>query len=516
MWRMVSWGWAMTPDPFDPCPYPSPRAWHREAFPVVERAVKSGHRAVVAGCTGAGKTDLIAVYVRHVLKTLRPGWVVVVTVPTQALVRQTVERLYKWGVKASPFYADEKTTGQVVVCCNPSVPPLANLLRSSGQRVGLLVADECHRGSGTADVLEPHFQIGLTGTPYKSAGPLEDWDALAFRYSLADALRDGVIVPPKFVHPTEDPDPNDLTAYDYTLGVCREAVGPGVVSATTIADAEWLAAELTSDGVPAAAVHSKLPRTRVEHLLGQLQVGALKCVTNVSLLVEGVDLPWLRWGCIRREEKASVRAIQHLGRYLRHDGERRWGDTVLPAKTEAVIYDRCNSYGLRDLNPDADFGEALAGMERRLARVEEPEKTETPLSPTVVVNELAAWIQELRIHTELFGEPPPDLWEDDRRTAYIGELRRYKEQRWRGLCRLSKPVSSALKALILSPTLERMPTSALADLVHLGRCCKEQERRQMSAIRKRGRGNPFHFRFKANQHLAEPPERAVAGIVPPE
>ncbi len=493
-----------------PDPYPL-REWQAAALPKIRQAVRERWRAVVSACTGAGKTDVIAAYLkRDVLPTLPGEWVVLVTVPTQALVRQTAARINRWcGPVAGEFYADRKEVQRVVVCCHPSVVSLSGWLAREGLRVALLVSDECHKLTGEAleavEALEPRTRVGFTGTPFRSAGPLEGWQSLAVRYALPDALRDGVIVPPRFVWPEEEQDPDDLLAEEYTIGVCRSAVGPGVVSAVDIEDAEYIARALTAAGVPCAAVHSKLPRVVNDDRIGQLSAGYLKCVSNVGLLVEGVDLPWLRWGCIRRPEKARVRALQHLGRYLRHDGERRWGDQVLPAKTEAVIYDRCNSYGMRDLAPGADFGEAIGEVEERLAGVtrEVPEESETMLPETVVIDRLTAWLLDARIQAQLWGaEPAKGPRHGPAQGWQVRALLAMKERRWRGVSRLPKKQREAVKDLINNEErLAAMPAAALTDLISI---CENAHRRWVDEKARTGA-----WRWRVPGFMPEPPE--VAG-----
>ena len=500
----------MTADPWAGAPYP-PRAWQTSALPVAMRALRSRHKAVISACTGAGKTALFAAITRRILTTLDDGWVVVVTVPSQSLVRQTADVVDLWCGEgtAGRFYASSKTLGRVVVVCHPSAGLLVQELASAGLRVAVWLADECHRLGDVVAVMEsasPVTRLGFTGTPFRSVAHerLEAWDVVAVRYGLADALADGVIVPPRFVFPEHDSD-----HIDHTIAVAREAVGPGVVSAVDIEDAEWVAEELRRAGVRCEAVHSRLKPEENRARLERLERGDLKCVTNVGLLVEGVDLPWLRWGCMRREEKASVRAMQHLGRYLRCDGGRRWGGKNLPAKTEAVIYDRCNSYGARDLDPDAALGEAAEALEARMCAeaIGEPEPTETLLASTVAMTQLEAWLRELSIHAQLYGARRPEQVAGGVTEAQLRSLRAYSEQRWRGIRRLPKETREALKALILSPHLELMTAAGANDLLAVARAAVDRER----ALQKQF---GFSFRFPAGATTPGPPTFAVTSIKP--
>lgn len=302
------------------------RRWQAEALPLAIDAVKAGRKSVIHAVMGAGKSVLIA----EVLRACPPpdGWKHVVTAPKQSLVRQLCDVIDG----ATPFFADAKdTSGDVIVTCNPSVPHLPPM------QVALWVADEAHR----AVHVDSFAALGFTATPYTG---LAGFDSLLYSYNAQDAIQDGVVVPPDVRHwkgKTAEVDEIIVKM------IKRHTVGPGLVNAATIADAEAYAAYLTDNGIEAAAIHSQ-NKPHHRQVLHELEHGPLRCLVHVDLLTEGVNLPWLRWLAMRRPRTSRVAFCQEVGRVLR----------AHPGKDSAVILDPLDLFNEFDL----DY-EAIVGME---------------------------------------------------------------------------------------------------------------------------------------------------------
>lgn len=386
-----------------------PRRWQRDALPAITVAVRARKRAIVSAIMGAGKSVLLSELA--FLASSRPGArVVVVGVPTQALVRQlsaTAERRIGAG-RVGQWFADRKQHRPVIVACYDSMPGLAVELAARGTPCGLLICDEVHQTQaetvrGAIAALAPAWCIGFTATPYRSDGRerLEDWDEIAYSYSLGDALKDGVLVPWRTVNfDGEGEDDADHVVLDM---IRRHAGGPGIVSAKTIEDAEQYAAYLRERGVRAEAVHSTLPRAardlRIEWL-GACPSGETRCLVHVNLLSEGVDLPWLRWLGMRRPVEARVRFVQEIGRVLR----------AHPGKTEAVLLDPHDLLGLHGIAHEPMLGPGGECSERLDPRGEGEgeEKVRLPavLPPAVAIDAATRWARALLLSLQAHGLAP--------------------------------------------------------------------------------------------------------------
>lgn len=324
------------------------RRWQAEAVPAAQQDILDRGCGVTVATTGAGKSVFLAEIVAWFIGAglMTEGARVVVTTPSIRLVDQlagTIEarigaenvgRYYTHGKQVEPL---------VLVCCTASARDLAAHLAAQEADVALWLADEAHKtatdqltedldAATPRDVFHADRRHGLTATPFLSDDrkriPL--FRRVTYRYSPAEALREGVIVPWRFVGWPEDRPPEEVdTACVEMIRALGPDRGPGVVNARNIEDAEAYAARLTGAGIRAEPIHSRMRASEQAAAVERLRVGELDAIVHVAMLVEGVDYPWLRWGCFRRLIGSRVRFIQELGRYLRSS----------PGKTEAVILD---------------------------------------------------------------------------------------------------------------------------------------------------------------------------------
>lgn len=303
-----------------------PRGWQAEALPLVLRGINSGEAVIVSAVMGSGKSVLIA----EVCASGRGR--VVVTVPTIALVEQLAATIgARCPGEVGAYYTSRKdVAARIVVVCIASLPAYVEAAEHLGPPA-LWIADECHKTEART-VLESHAllrpvrSLGFTATPFRSDEheDLSLWSKVVYSYGVKEASRDGVIVPFVLEYWTGERMPLD----EACVQMIERALprGPGLVNARDIGDAEAFAARLTHANIRAAAVHSRMPAQAVAGRIEALRTGALDVLVHVNLLTEGVDLPWLRWLCLRRAVRSAVRFCQEVGRVLRaHPGkDRAW------------------------------------------------------------------------------------------------------------------------------------------------------------------------------------------------
>lgn len=327
-----------------------PRKWQEECLPICLASIKSKEKGLVHATMGAGKTKLLV----EICASGRGR--VLIIVPSIRLVDQTFkvvdERLPG---QCGTFYTYSKDTWQrIIICCSNSIPALLNDPTWPGPP-DLLIIDEAHKSEcsiirDSFDRLSPKKLIGFSATPYRSKEDerLQLFEREIFSYGVAEALRDGVIVPFRQI-PWTGPDGANLD--DCCVTMAQDAVrhGPGLVNALNIDDAEMFATRLNTAGIRATAVHSRLSRAAQATAMENLRTGRLQIVVHVSLLTEGVDFPWLRWLLMRRPVSARVRFAQEIGRVLR----------AAPGKTEALLYDPHDLLGQLALSYEAVIGLAM-------------------------------------------------------------------------------------------------------------------------------------------------------------
>jgi superfamily II DNA or RNA helicase len=328
------------------------REWQRQAL---HRCTleDSPDRHIVTAIMGAGKSVVIAL--------LCASWrgPVVVTAPTIALVEQlsaTIEHVT--GEPVGQLYTGAKTTARITVVCLPSIE------LAPTEPGTLWIADECHRTErapvGDYDA-HPVHRIGFSATPYRADdGGLSLWTGEHLRYTVGDALTDSVLVPMRVHYLTGS---GLVDRNQACIDWVAAQDGPGVVSADSIADAESFCEALQGAGVPTLCVHSRMPRKAQRNALRALEGGSAKALVHVRMLVEGVDLPWLRWLCLRTPRGSRVAYSQEIGRVLRSH----------PGKTHADIFD---PYGVtleHELQDAAAVCDAATGIEAA-----EPEQAPEP------------------------------------------------------------------------------------------------------------------------------------------
>jgi len=349
-----------------------PRRWQEESTALVLRhlRLKPDVPCIVRAVMGSGKSAVIASLLCSL--KIEKDEVAVVTVPTQLLVRQLHRELLQW---FKPFY---RKTGRyfarckewnvpVVVCCIDSLANLTRVLRENNRKVCLWIADEVHRTENATvldvyDDFAPERAVGFTATAFRASKEesLSLWRKLLYDYGPSKALKDGVVVPYRV---SQYEGAGSVMRDQACLEMVKSAKGPGLVNADGIEDAEKFSQYLCHNGVRSEAVHCNSGLTFLRNSLKRLARGELDAVVHVSLLAEGVNIPWLRWLCMRRCVASRVRFCQEVGRILRSSKD----------KKEAVIYDPHDLFGLFKLDYRAVLGgEASNGDGDDLPAIPDP------------------------------------------------------------------------------------------------------------------------------------------------
>jgi len=270
-------------------------------------------------------------------------------------------------------------------------------LAERGRKVAVMIVDEAHSSEAatlkkTIPLLNPRVLVGFTATPFRSA-PSETvslFDRILYRYTMDDALRDGVLVPLRHIRYEGVLEPGSLNAEVLRM-LTEHAEGPGIVSAASIADAEAYAVYLTDRDWPALAIHSRLKQSEQEARMAKLEHGEIRTLVHVSLLAEGVDLPWLRWIALRRKVKASVRFWQEVGRVGR----------TYPGKTEGLVFDPHLLTGIHgtangEVNIGAALDQLIKEQEEKTPETKERRERERAEQEVIALDLLLEYLGDLR------------------------------------------------------------------------------------------------------------------------
>lgn len=337
----------------------TPRAWQAEVLPLIldYLAAPSPEKGkAVCAVMGAGKSIVQAEVCRLAHATC-PDQAIVVVAPKTRLVTQLKKTISKvCGPRVSVARYDgygKNARADVIVTTTNSLAKLGGVLKKWGRKTRLLIIDECHRSEsttclqGAAEVAASHV-LGFSATPWRAklGERLTLFDDLLYSYSMADALRDGVLVPPRLhLWTDEDQKETGIVAGDdgadaVVMHWLKTAAKPCLVSAHSIDDAEAFAARINNElGISAAAVHSRVTEADQTAIIERVESGDLDALVHVSLLSEGVDIPALRSLIMRRRVSSSIRYPQEVGRVLRTDpaGGKTYADVYDPHAASAVL-----------------------------------------------------------------------------------------------------------------------------------------------------------------------------------
>lgn len=394
-------------------PYP-PREWQSIAVQKARDALEKQGIAsgVISAVMGAGKSAVIG----ELCYTYagKDDQIVVVTTPSLNLVHQLAETLTTYcDAVVGKYYGKEKQIMPVTVCCMKSALSLAAKMEIERIKCRLWIADEAHKTECATmkqayAALMPSRAIGMTATPFRALKheELSLWTSMIYEYSPADAIKDGVVVPPKVVS-YDGPEQTIDQACVYMITKALETYGPGIVNAQTVDDANNFARVLWSNNIPASVVHSKQSNAVNEHNIAQLKDGKIKAIVHVDMLAEGADFPWLEWLCLRRPVKSRVRFCQEVGRVLR----------TSPGKAHGLVLDPHDLFDGMGLSGDYDavlagggggddrpvHQEAAEDIERVLETIKTGEPMAREAMMAIVLSPAIAWIRSTKMALKSLG-----------------------------------------------------------------------------------------------------------------
>lgn len=366
------------------------RSWQFAAIAAVEPMLADS-RPIVQAVMGAGKSVVIAELCGRAVSHEHD---VVVTVPTQDLVRQLASSIARWtGLPVGQWYAGKQTLEAVTVVCQASIHVYEAARTSTRPR--LWIADEAHRTEcetmRTWDA--PPMRVGFSATPWRSlkTESISAFDTLAYVYSAADAYRDGHIVKPHVMHASAGDIDEVVREWVHMM---RRDVGGGVVNASSIADAEMFARSLE-----AIAVHSEGPHD-ADMARAVIRDGGV--VVYVDMLAEGFDCPEIRWMALRRPVGSRVRFAQEVGRGLR----------AAPGKSTCPMLDVHDLWSVHSMSWQAALGETDDAVIPALKLDLFAEKTGWPgqgpphereRMPGVLLSPLRSWLRHERVQALFEG-----------------------------------------------------------------------------------------------------------------
>lgn len=345
----------------------------------IERArgeFRQGAKSVlIIAPTGSGKTVMASDIIRSAVER---GSRTLFLAHRRELIRQTADKLYRFGVRFGVIMAGERMALQER-CQVASIQTLRNRQDVVGA-VDLIFFDEAHHAAADTyqQVLKWYPQarvVGLTATPWRQDGKgLAELFAASVIAAKPAELRDAGWLCPVggWAYEALDTSGAQVRGGDYVqaslagAALSKKLLGDvvaeyqqhaagkrGLVFAASVEASERMALMFREAGVPAEHVDGTTPKEERDAILRRLQSGETLVVSNCNVLTEGFDCPELEVGMLARPTLSLTLYLQMVGRFLR--------PSAATGKTVARLHDHASllamhghPYAERDYLPMAD------------------------------------------------------------------------------------------------------------------------------------------------------------------
>jgi superfamily II DNA or RNA helicase len=318
------------------------RPYQIESVQAAQQCLASSSGCLLVLPCGCGKTEIA---VRLIETLAREGGALVIS-PLDTLVSQTASRLRLRGVRCGIEMASLKSEEPVTVASYKSLISRSRFEKFVG--VELVIVDESHLNYSkrAIEILTALRDggakiVGLTASPDRMTGdPLtEFYGPVPYFYTLADAINDGWLVPPRvwltvageldlsqFDEGSGDFNANRLAremARDANVQTVSQLVlqhhedDPSVVFCQGIIQAEKVRQVLARGGVEAAIVHSRMEEPERRMNLSLFEDGTLNVILNVGCLSLGWDAPIVKKVFMCKPTRSRVVYQQAVGRGTR-------------------------------------------------------------------------------------------------------------------------------------------------------------------------------------------------------
>ncbi len=271
--------------------------------------------------TGTGKTICFSALVCDLF---RSGLRTLILAHREELLQQTFDKLTTAAPWITPYAAITQGPRQdrqhpVVIASVQTLAQPHRTERYAPGHFGALIIDEAHHAPAPTyrriiDALAPPRILGVTASARRgdAVGLDTVFEAVAYRYTLREAIEDGNLVDIRQLLVTTGTDLDSVTARrgDFNAQDLAKAVdtpernrlvaetwithGQGrkaIAFCTDVAHAENLAKAFQSFGVPAGWAYGDLAKNERRQVLADYRAGRLRVLCNCAILTEGFDDP---------------------------------------------------------------------------------------------------------------------------------------------------------------------------------------------------------------------------------
>ncbi|MFD1300737.1 DEAD/DEAH box helicase [Methylobacterium marchantiae] len=307
--------------------------------------------------TGAGKAFVIAALVREVIAARPEARVVIVTHTRELIAQNHRELMAYWPDAPAGIYSaglDRRdTTTQILFC---GIQSVWNRIEAIGA-FDVVVVDEAHliprngetrygRFLAALRAARPHLRVvGLTATPYRlDSGRLDEgegrlFERIVYEANVGDLIHQGYLAPLicKATATALDVSGVGKRGGDYVPSALEAAVNQDWITRAAVEEMAvfgrerraWLAfcagiahAEAVRDAVRAEGytcemVTGETGKRERDRILRDFSEGRLRCLTSVSVLSTGFNVPRVDLIALLRPTQSTGLYVQQVGRALR-------------------------------------------------------------------------------------------------------------------------------------------------------------------------------------------------------
>jgi superfamily II DNA or RNA helicase len=322
------------------------RPYQSVSIESVRAQLRAGkRRPILVLPTGGGKTLTAA---SILISAMSKGRRVMFAAHRKELIDQTVRAFERLGVTdIGVVRAQDRRFRPGAMCQIASVQTLVR--RKPIPNVDVVVIDECHRAlaKSYAQALFMAYPgatfLGLTATPCGPNGKAlgASFDALVVGATYSTLIAEGHIVEPIVFSTPTQADLSDVrtTGGDYNLEDLEKAVNRGslignivaewskhagslktVVFAVSVLHSRAITERFVAAGIAAEHLDGETPEDERAAILGRLERGETRVLSNVGVLCEGWDMPSVKGCVLACPTKSLVKFMQCAGRVLRPSG----------------------------------------------------------------------------------------------------------------------------------------------------------------------------------------------------
>ena len=327
------------------------RDYQEQARDAVIAEWEAGKRTMVAVATGGGKSEIFLSCAKWAYDN-GYGRVLIIA-HREELIFQPVERILKgWELPCPGIVMGRyRMTGAEIVVATVQTLARGNRLQEildSGD-IGCVIIDEFHRSNGSTyrkviDEIYARFPncflLGVTATPRRSdeAGLAALVDSVAFRLSMADAIKRGILCPyeskiaqmgftleglKRTKDGWDDSAVEKLMTASNALDVIVEKWleegenRPTLAFTATVKQAELLAQKFQNKGINAGFVSGETEKEERRETIAAYKRGEITVMCSMGVLTEGFDAPHTACIIMARPTSSGVLFAQVIGRGLR-------------------------------------------------------------------------------------------------------------------------------------------------------------------------------------------------------